>query len=374
MVNDRAGYGDFFTPERSLAPITSAAGYMVEACQSIAAGAWGYQKDAELYSTPHLLHSMLRTVTAGGNYLLNVGPKPDGTLPEDWVDRLSDIGHWLKVNEKAVYGAEGCPQQHESDTMLYTRQGKRLYLHMLQWPDSDRIKLLKLRRPPLKARLLGARDRLKVAVDGDDITISGLPSLPPDPSANTIELLFDAEDMFRPEPELQPEPPATIEWNGAEPLYLLTGDASLSGFGIKGSLLSLQDTVDDEGETWQTVSTSWQPEQTATWHISSEGPAFCRIFVELSCPQVYAGGVLSVTAGGEEAHRRYPGHGIRELIHPRRSRPHQPARRGMDTHHQAAITQYRLLLRPHPSRRAQTDCPIDPRIQQSTGLTPTGYR
>jgi len=300
VVNDRAGYGDFFTPERSLAVRSAAAGYMVEACQSVAKEAWGYRKQATLYSSPHLLHSMLRMVGAGGNYLLNVGPKPDGSLPQDWVQRLYDIGAWLGDHGKAVYGTDGCPLLDEADDTLYTRSGKRAFLQLLQWPESDRLQLRNLRRAPVRARMLKTGQRLGVDSDGEMVVLTGLPASPPDAAANVVEMTFDTPNMFRPAP--QPPAPVAIECAQSKPLRLVPQDAVVRGFGLKGSLLAVEEPnrgADAARTRGAVFGTSWQPDQKAEWTVRCPRAMQLRVAVELSCPELYAGGTFTVKAAGQ---------------------------------------------------------------------------
>jgi len=303
VVNDRAGYGDYFTPERSLSALPAAAGYMVEACQSVARGAWGFQKEPELYSSPYLLHSMIRMAAANGNYLLNVGPKPDGTLPDQWVQRLTDIGDWLQDHGKAIYDTQGCPLRDEAADRLYTRKDERVFLHLLQWPESDRIELRNLKQPPLRARMLKTNTKLQVAADGDATVISGLPASPPDASANVIELVFDSEQMFRALPKASP--PEVIKLAKTKPRSLTPDTATTTGFGFKGSPLRIEGSGGSPAAagvagTQRVFSSSWQPEQKAAWMIAAPQQMPCSIAVEMACPKLYAGGTFVVDVAGEK--------------------------------------------------------------------------
>ena len=327
VVNDRAGYGDFHTPERTLANAAAAAGFMVEATTSISANVWGYAVESMLHSSPWLLHNMLATASAGGNFLLNVGPMPDGTLPQDWMERLRDIGRWLDLHGEAVFGTVGCPPHVQSDEMLCTRRGERLYLHLPNWPANDTLALPQLKKAPSKARLLGTDqplalttvaeavtwskqvERVLNATAGDTeltdntVVLRGLPSRPPDPLANVLELVFEDEEMLAeapPEPRHDPVP-----WDGEEPLRLAAEDAELSGFGLKGAPLSMrrgsaQDTpaLDDSAKSGA-LGSGWHPEQVARWTVDLSAAVRCGLAVELACPEQFAGGRYSVNVGDQ---------------------------------------------------------------------------
>ncbi len=311
VVNDRAGYGDFFTPERTLSAIPAAAGYMVEACQSISGASWGYHGRPDLYSTPYLLSCMLRMICADGNYLLNVGPKPDGSLPEDWIQRLLQIGSWLDAHGDAVYKTRGLPLREESDTVLYTRRGKKAYVHLLAWPQKDSIELTQLKHAPVRARLLATGQKLGVDSAAGLTIVSGLPAAPPDPWANVIELSFRTEDIFRPVP--RPEPAPVLQWDGKGSLELLASQASVKGFGLKGSVLGRGSaTVPTPGggtETVETFSPAWQREQKAEWTVDCAKSTRCTISLDVACPEMYAGGEAQVKIGTQKLSAPVPSTG-----------------------------------------------------------------
>ncbi|MDY5935382.1 MAG: alpha-L-fucosidase, partial [Oscillospiraceae bacterium] len=105
IINDRSRLDeDFGTPEEHITPSE----HDWEACMTFNGISWGYvDSDQALpYSyTPQRIVAMLQTCCErGGNLLLNVGPKPDGSVPYEVIDPLKKVGEWLKVNGEAVYG------------------------------------------------------------------------------------------------------------------------------------------------------------------------------------------------------------------------------------------------------------------------------
>jgi alpha-L-fucosidase len=117
-------------------------------------GAWGYVKGACFKTTENLVDNLVDRVSKNGYLLLNVGPKPDGTIPEVAKERLLELGKWLQVNGEAIYGttpwvisAEGPTKLesggpfNESDGLRYTAEdvrftakGNVLYATVLGWP------------------------------------------------------------------------------------------------------------------------------------------------------------------------------------------------------------------------------------------------
>ena len=111
----------------------------LETCQTMN-GMWGYKaKDENYKSSAELIRLLVRTAAKGANLLLNVGPQPDGALPDTALARLHDIGAWLEVNGESVYGTEAGPFR-DGDRIVSTRRGNCIYLHVLS-PDVTEVEL-----------------------------------------------------------------------------------------------------------------------------------------------------------------------------------------------------------------------------------------
>ena len=73
-------------------------------------GSWGVNShDNHFKSTSTLLHNLIDIASKGGNYLLNVGPTAEGEIPQPEIDRLNEMGEWLKTNGAAIYGTNASP-------------------------------------------------------------------------------------------------------------------------------------------------------------------------------------------------------------------------------------------------------------------------
>jgi alpha-L-fucosidase len=194
LINDRLGKGvrgitplaDFYTREQmsEIGEKTETEEKEVrpwEACLTMGI-AWGYRRDdGPAKSSTELIRTLVDVVSRGGNLLLNVGPKPDGTVPEHLVARLNDIGDWLAKNGDSIYGTRKANDIAASSGKL-TAKENTLYLH-LESRDADTVTLAGLERPIKSARLLETGEAL--AVDGAAKSIT-LPATLPDPVVSVI--------------------------------------------------------------------------------------------------------------------------------------------------------------------------------------------
>jgi alpha-L-fucosidase len=106
----------------------------LETCETIN-NSWGYNSsDKKFKSTKQLIDYLVRAAGYNANFLLNIGPRPDGTIQPEFVERLKEIGAWLTKNGESVYGTRGGPIPPR-DWGVTTRKGARVYLHLLKLED-----------------------------------------------------------------------------------------------------------------------------------------------------------------------------------------------------------------------------------------------
>jgi alpha-L-fucosidase len=126
VVNRSDGeYEDYTTPEQQV-PDKPLLDHPWESCLTMGKQ-WSFKPDDEYKSTRELIHLLVDIVAKGGNLLLNVGPRPDGTLPPAAVSRLSEMGDWMAINSEAIYGTNPIPPYKVGNVAL-TQRGHSTYV------------------------------------------------------------------------------------------------------------------------------------------------------------------------------------------------------------------------------------------------------
>ena len=157
----------------------------LETCDTIN-DAWGYNKnDKHFKSSKQLIHYLVRAAGYDSNFLLNVGPMPNGKIQPEFVERLKAMGEWLAKNGESVYGTRGGPITPRPWGVT-TQKGNVIYVHILDWQDSALL-LPKLARQVESASMLGTGDKVEV-VDADYGTVLKLPASAKDPVDNIVEI------------------------------------------------------------------------------------------------------------------------------------------------------------------------------------------
>jgi alpha-L-fucosidase len=187
-------YGDFVTPEQHI-PATGVPGLAWEVCMTMNT-TWGYSEhDRAWKSTRTLIRNLVDIVSKGGNYLLNIGPTADGTVPEASIVRMREIGAWMAVNGDAIHGTQATPFA-ETPWGRCTRKElgegrERIFFHVFDWSVKDGR--LDLPVPGMQGtlagiRLLGSDQELTAQWDGNTLRIEGLPARPVHPDVSVVAL------------------------------------------------------------------------------------------------------------------------------------------------------------------------------------------
>ena len=190
--------GDTKTPEQKIPNQSDLDGQNWETCMTMN-GSWGWRDDNKWKSTETLIRNLVDIASKGGNYLLNVGPKPDGTFPKESIERLKAIGDWMNINSEAIYATQRSPFPTFSwgrCTKKENTKGTTLYFSVFEWPASGKLTIPGLKNKVISARLLDGNLMLKTNALKDGLEII-VPSKEPDTIASVIkvEVKGDVADL-----------------------------------------------------------------------------------------------------------------------------------------------------------------------------------
>ena len=145
--------------------------------------------DLNWISTADIISRLVEIVSKGGNYLLNVGPTPDGLIPQPCIDRLAEVGEWMAVNGEAIYGTSasvfGESAVPPGGAWRCTVKPGKIYLHLFKWPADGTFDVTGLRSKVTKAWLLDGGAELKVEQTAAGVRLA-LPAEAPDKIASVI--------------------------------------------------------------------------------------------------------------------------------------------------------------------------------------------
>jgi len=210
LVNDRIGVtGDYVTPEQFIPNaiptkdvrmrgadasiqnefrkgIPSQLDFQLwETCMTIN-NTWAYNAHDHNYKTPKdLIRSLVEVASRGGNFLLNIGPQPDGMIQPEFQERLAAVGRWTTVNGNSIYGTTFGPIQGEKSYRT-TARGSDIFLHVFDWPSAP-LQVIGIEPKVLSARLLANNQPLPFKQTEKDLQIT-VPQDAPDKSVSVIAL------------------------------------------------------------------------------------------------------------------------------------------------------------------------------------------
>lgn len=196
--------GDYGTPEQQIPPRGFGPGVDWETCMTMN-NHWGYNKHDDHWKSPEtIVRNLCDIASKGGNYLLNVGPTSEGLIPQPCVERLAEVGQWVKVNGAAIYGSGPTPFGAEAGTFSPTEKDKdgkptfvsawdwrattkpgKIYVEIFNWPADGKLELPGLESQVKKTWLLADGEKLKTTSADSGVSLA-LPAEAPDKIASVV--------------------------------------------------------------------------------------------------------------------------------------------------------------------------------------------
>jgi alpha-L-fucosidase len=200
--------GDFDTPEQEI-PATGLPGVDWESCMTMN-DHWGWNAaDSKWKSAAELVRNLIDIASKGGNYLLNVGPRADGTFPPAAVERLRQIGDWMRTNGESIHGTTAsvfAALPFGRCTVRATPTVSKLYLHVFDRPPDGKLKLPGVGNTVRRAYLLQAPHiGIPAEVAPNDNVVLTLPPVPADAIATVAVVEIDGTPIIYQPPQLTAE-------------------------------------------------------------------------------------------------------------------------------------------------------------------------
>ena len=286
---DEKSRGDYGTPEQTIPP-NGMPGKDWETCMTMN-DTWGFKaSDHHWKDAREMIRMLCDIASKGGNFLLNVGPKGDGTIPQESIDRLKRMGEWMKVNGTAIHGTDASPFPRKFPWGRITqgvgplsgRESTTLNLLVFEWPKDGTLRLPGVGNEVLPvASVLGAPDRKPtVARDANGIVVSNIGAAPVDADATVVQIAIAGK------PQVEP---FMVKANSLGLIACTAADAVVTGS------IQYEDRFQNLGWWRDTAST-------ASWDIVVPADGNYQVSVDYACNETCGGdfevSIVDVDNGG----------------------------------------------------------------------------
>jgi alpha-L-fucosidase len=240
---------------------------------------WGYSRFDQQWKTPgDVIHRMVEIVSKGGNYLLNIGPTGDGTIPEPSAATLRKVGAWVQANGESIYGTSASPLPEQPWGRITVKSDK-LYLHVFSWPGDGVLRVPGLKNELRAAYALGDPSRKLALHSANGSAAITLPARPLDEHDTVIVLQLRGTPVV--------EPPVVTQGSDS-PFQLDYQRAVTAGKAVKR--------FNRDGKFHIAKWTG--PDDTVTWHLLVSQAGKYHVRIRYSARKESSGARFAVTAGG----------------------------------------------------------------------------
>jgi len=239
---------------------------------------WGYSKADTAWKSPEtVIQQLVEVVSRGGSFLLNMGPKGNGEIPEATVKIFTEVGKWVNSNAEGIYGTTQNPFG-ELDWGYCTVKKDKLYLFVRDWPKNKVISLTGLQNQVKSARMLTTTSaELSVEKTGNQTRIT-LPQQPTDSPISVVVLQTEGK------PTVDPQVVTVNEKGEFEFNYL---KVITSGRAVKRYNRKLGFNI----SKWA------NPDDVATWHVQVDAPGIYRVNADYAADQDSEGRPFEISLG-----------------------------------------------------------------------------
>lgn len=196
VINSRLnGHGDYATPEQGV-PVVAPQDKYWELCYTMN-DSWGYQPFDNNYKSPNMIvRTLVDCISMGGNLLIDIGPKEDGTIPTEQVEILKNLGRWTSINSDAIYGTRrGIPFENYNGKSALSKDGKKLFLYLEE--EKTFSKIYNITSTPKKVRIIGDNDAKLSFKNGENSILTiDYQVVKFDKDVTVVELEFDEPLKF----------------------------------------------------------------------------------------------------------------------------------------------------------------------------------
>ena len=239
---------------------------------------WGFSKFDTLWKSPEtVIRNLVEIVSRGGNYLLNIGPKGNGEIPDATVEIFSKVGPWVERNAESIYGTTANPFG-ELPWRYCTVKGSKLYLFVRDWPQDGVLTVAGLKNAVTSAYLLLDKTTKLPVTQAEKKTRITLPQKPPDDPITVLVLEIVGSPIVDPTVVLQDET-GSIELNY---LTAITHGKTMTRFNRKGGFH---------------ISKWTGPEDSADWFVHVDKPGAFQVNITYAANKEWEGKPFEIKVG-----------------------------------------------------------------------------